>query len=62
MVWITENWGEVSVLIGTIIGVAEVVVRMFPTIDEGGAVERVGGMIKKFLDMMKFPNILKGPK
>lgn len=46
----------------TIISVAEAIVRLTPTKKDDGAVERIGGWIRKALDMLGkiFPNLKKG--
>lgn len=39
-----------------LIVVAELVVRITPTKEDDGFIERIGGVIRKFLDMLGLPN------
>jgi len=54
-----ENYVSMLGVVATLIGVAEVIVRMTPTESDDGAVMRIGGIVKKLLDFLKIPNKLK---
>lgn len=49
-------------LVGVVMGmlaVAELIVRMTPTKKDDGFVQRIGNVIKKALDIVKIPNVIK---
>lgn len=39
-----------------VIGLAELLVRFFPTKSKAGAVERIGSLLRSFFDLLKLPN------
>lgn len=41
------------------LAVAELIVRMTPTKKDDGFVQRIGNVIKKALDIVKIPNVIK---
>lgn len=57
--FLIENKEEIALLLLTLISVAEMVVRLTPTVKDDGAVERVGAIIRKVLDFFKIPNVKK---
>lgn len=57
--FLLENLDKISALILTLLTVAELVVRLTPTKNDDGAVERAGKFIKKALDFLKVPNLKK---
>ena len=57
--FVQENYVEISKLLIAIGAVAEIIVRLTPTKTDDGALERIGGIIKKILDFAKIPNIKK---
>jgi hypothetical protein len=59
--WIMENYQELGALLLALVGVAEVVVRLTPTKKDDGAMERIGHVIRKAMDLMKVPNVRKKP-
>lgn len=54
-----SNKENIAVALLSIVGVAEVIVRLTPTEKDDGAVQRVGEVIKKILDFLKLPNVKK---
>jgi acetolactate synthase small subunit len=50
------NMGNIAELVLALLVVAEIVVRLTPTVADDGAVERAGHIIKKILDWVGFPN------
>lgn len=59
-VWfIQANWDLLMATILAFVTFAELAVRLTPTKTDDGAVERIGGMIRKLLDVMKVPNKAK---
>lgn len=53
------NKENIAVVMLSLIGVAEVIVRLTPTEKDDGAVQRIGEVIKKVLDFLKLPNVKK---
>jgi len=56
---IQVNGGNISLALLSIVAAAEAVVRLTPTKKDDGAVQRLGGWIKKTLDFLKLPNSKK---
>ena len=54
-----SNKENIAIALLSIVGVAEVIVRLTPTEKDDGAVQRVGEVIKKILDFLKLPNVKK---
>lgn len=59
LVWIKDHYGEIFALIFSMLGVAEVIVRLTPTKKDDGAVQRIGEVIKNIMDFLKIPNVKK---
>lgn len=57
--WIMNHYKDIGLALAGLVSVAEIVVRMTPTEKDDGAVERIGGVIKKGLDLLKIPNVKK---
>ena len=52
-----SNWDLIVSGIFAVLGLAEIIVRLVPTVDPDGFVERVGKLLHKLLDKAKVPNI-----
>lgn len=59
---VVANWEIITGLVLGLIVVAEHVVRLTATEKDDGAVQRIGGIIKKIFDALKVPNRLKKPE
>lgn len=57
--FIADNYVNFFVILIALIGVAELIVRLTPTISDDGAVERFAKVVKKICDFLKIPNNLK---
>lgn len=57
--FIGANWEYITGIILALITVAELVTRITKTEKDDGAVQRVGSVIKKALDILKVPNNTK---
>ena len=54
--WLKDNYQNLFLVLGGLVGVAEVVVRLTPTEKDDSAVERIGGILRKVMDFLKVPN------
>jgi len=52
----------IATILLSLVTLAEMIVRLTPTKKDDGAVQRIGGVIRKAIDMIDklFPNIKKG--
>lgn len=57
--WIKDNYLNIFAVLSGLVAVAEVVVRFTPTEKDDGAVQRIGGYLKKVMDWLKIPNRTK---
>lgn len=57
--FLKNNYENIFLVLSGLIGVAEVVVRITPTQKDDGAVERIGGFLRKAMDFFKIPNVKK---
>jgi len=48
-VFVKDNWGQLVVVIGLAVGLAEAVVKLTPTKKDDGAVQRIGLIITYIL-------------
>lgn len=60
--YIMTHGPAIASILLAIIAVAEMIVRLTPTKKDDGAVQRIGGVIRKLIDYAKvvFPNNKKG--
>ena len=56
MEWLLQNIDKMAAALLALIALAEAIVRLTPTEKDDGAVERVGAIIRKLLDVLKVPN------
>jgi hypothetical protein len=57
--WLLSNKENMALALLSLVSLAEIVVRITPTKSDDGAVQRVGALIKKALDLLKLPNVKK---
>lgn len=57
--YIMANWEIFTGIILGLLAVVEFIVRLTPTEKDNGAVERIGAIIRKVLDVLKVPNAKK---
>ena len=60
--FVMNNWQMIGGILLAIVGVLEMVVRLTPTLEDDGWVERLGAGIRKLLDFARIPNVKKLPK
>lgn len=54
-----ENYAEILLALSMLVGAAEIIVRLTPTQEDDGFVERVGKVLRKIMDFLKVPNAKK---
>ena len=54
--WLAEQYEDVFYILAGLLGVAQIVVRLFPTIDKDGFVTRLGKWLDTAMDSLKIPN------
>ena len=60
--WFINHWDELAMALAMIFGGAEMIVRLTPTKEDDGFMERVGKWIRILLDGAKVPNVKKKDK
>jgi len=59
LIWIKDNYVIILEAAMALVVAAEVITRLTPTKKDDGFVERIGGIIRKTMDLLKIPNIKK---
>ena len=57
--FLLSNYQSIFSILLALVGVAEIVVRLTPSKEDDGAVERVGKLIRQFMDLLRIPNVKK---
>jgi len=60
--FLVANWDKISVSILALVAFLEALMRLWPTSNAAGFVERLGVAIRKILDFVKVPNNVKKPE
>lgn len=58
--YVSVHGPALAAIVLGLLAVAEMIVRLTPTTKDDTAVERIGKLIRKLLDMMKVPNVKSG--
>jgi hypothetical protein len=54
--WIRDNYINVFYFLAAVVSTGELLVRIIPTMDKKGLLERIGAFLQRIMDFLKIPN------
>ena len=57
--WVQANYVNVFYFLAAVVSTGELLVRVIPTMDKTGFLQRVGAFLQRIMDFLKIPNNTK---